>query len=89
MFQHIENLDGHYLIGWEEIRSALEHVEAIRGNGQEAKISVENSNADTKLRFTLRSIDELEEYFKSHLHQLILQGLFDNTTIVTGRIHIH
>lgn len=88
MFQHIEDLDGHNLIGWEEIRSALERIEAIRRNGSEAKVEIENSNADTKLKFTLRSTDELDEYFKSHLRQLILQGLIDDTTVATGRIHL-
>lgn len=89
MFQRIEDLDGHYLIGWEEIRSALEHVESIRRNGQEAKVEIENSNTDTKLRFTLRSTDELDEYFNSHLRKLILHGLVEDTTVVTGRIHLH
>ena len=89
MFQRIEDLDGHYLIGWEEIRNALEHVESIRRSGQEAKVEIENSNTDTKLRFTLRSTDELDEYFNSHLRKLILQGLVEDTTVVTGRIHLH
>ena len=86
MFYQIENLDGHYLEGWEEIRSALEHVEAIRRNGREAKVVIENSNADTKLKMTLRSTEELDSYFKSHLRRLILQGMLEDTSIVTGRI---
>ena len=88
MFQHIEDLDEHNLIGWDEIRSALEHVESIRREGQEAKVEIENSNTDTILRFSLKSIDELDEYFNSHLRQLILQGLIEDTTAVTGRIHL-
>ncbi len=88
MFQRIEDLDGHYLIGWEEIRSALEHVEDIRRNGHDAKVEIENSNVDTKLRFTLRSNNELDAYFNSHLRQLILNGLISDTTVVTGRIHL-
>ncbi len=88
MFQHIEDIDVHNLIGWEEIRSALEHVESIRREGRQAKVEIENSNTDTILRFSLRSTDELDEYFGSHLHQLILQGLVEDTTVVTGRIHL-
>ncbi len=88
MLHQLENLDGHYLEGWEEIRSALEHVEVIRRNGKKAKVEIENSNADTKLKITLRSTDELDEYFNSHLRQLILQGLSEDTTVVTGRIHL-
>lgn len=86
MFHQLENLDGHYLEGWEEIRSALEHVEAIRRNGQNAKVVIENSNADTKLKLTIRSTDELEAYFNSHLRKLILHGMLEDTSIVTGRI---
>ncbi|TFG98190.1 hypothetical protein E4H12_06750 [Candidatus Thorarchaeota archaeon] len=88
MFHQLENLDGHYLEGWEEIRSALEHVEVIRRNGRKAKVEIENSNADTKLKITLRSTDELDAYFNSHLRQIILQGLNEDTTVVTGRIHL-
>ena len=88
MFYQLENLDGHYLEGWEEIRSALEHVEAIRRNGRNAKVVIENSNTDTKLKMTLRSTDELDSYFKSHLRKLILQGMLEDTSIVTGRIHL-
>ena len=86
VFYQLENLDGHYLEGWEEIRSALEHVEAIRRNGKEAKVVIENSNAGTKLKMTLRSTEELDSYFKSHLRRLILQGMLEDTSIVTGRI---
>jgi len=88
VLHQLENLDGHYLEGWEEIRSALEHVEVIRRNGKKAKVEIENSNADTKLKITLRSTEELDEYFNSHLRQLILQGLSEDTTIVIGRIHL-
>jgi len=88
LFYQLENLDGHYLEGWEEIRSALEHVEAIRRNGKNAKVVIENSNADTKLKMTLRSTDELDSYFNSHLRKLILQGMIEDTSIVTGRIHL-
>jgi len=86
VFHEIHILDGHYLEGWEEIRSALEHVEAIRRNGSNAKIEVINSNADTKLKVTLRSTDELDAYFNSHLRQLILQGMAEDTSTVVGRI---
>ena len=86
MLHELENLDGHYLEGWEEIRSALEHVEVIRRKGRKAKVEIENSNADTKLKMTLRSTEELDSYFNSHLRQLILHGLLEDTSIVTGRI---
>ena len=89
MFHQLENLDGHYLEGWEEIRSALEHVEAIRCYGRNAKVEIENSNADTKLKITLRSTNELDSYFNSHLRQLILQGMMEDTSVVTGRIYLH
>jgi hypothetical protein len=88
VFHDIELLDGHYLEGWEAIRNALEHVEAIRRNGQKAKVVIENSNADRKVKITLRSNHELDEYFSSHLRQLILQGLDEDTSLVTGRIHL-
>ncbi|MFW9843848.1 MAG: hypothetical protein ACFFEV_04675 [Candidatus Thorarchaeota archaeon] len=84
----LENLDGHYLEGWEEIRSALEHVEVIQRNGRNAKVEIENSNADTKLKITLRTTAELDEYFNSHLRQLILKGLEEDTSVVIGRIHL-
>jgi hypothetical protein len=85
VFHQVEILDGHYLKGWEEIRSALEHVEALRRNGRKAKVEIENSNADTKLTMTLRSTQELDAYFKSHLRKLILQGMDEDNSIVTGR----
>jgi hypothetical protein len=88
VFHQLENLDGHYLEGWEEIRSALEHVEAIRRYGMKAKVEIENSNKDTKLKMTLRSTDELDAYFSSHLRQLILQGMLEDSSIVTGRIYL-
>lgn len=88
MFHQLENLDGHYLEGWEEIRSALEHVEAIRRNGMNAKVEIENSNKDTKLKITLRSTEELDAYFNSHLRQLILHGMLEDSSIVTGRIYL-
>jgi len=86
--ENLDGQDGHYLEGWEEIRSALEHIEVIRRSGRNAKVEIENSNADTKLKITLRSIDELDEYFNSHLRQLILQGMNEDTSIVIGRIHL-
>lgn len=88
MLHQLENLDGHYLEGWEEIRNALEHIEVIRRNGSKAKVEIQNSTADTKLKITLRSTNELDEYFNSHLRQLILQGLNEDTTVVLGRIHL-
>jgi len=88
VLHQFENLDGHYLEGWEEIRSALEHIETIRRCGMNAKVEIENSNADTKLKITLRTTDELNEYFNSHLRQLILQGLNEDTSVVIGRIHL-
>ena len=86
MFHEIEILDGQYLEGWEEIRSALEHVETIRRNGVNAKVEIENSNVDTKLKVTLRSTGELDAYLNSHLRQLILQGMTEDTSRVIGRI---
>lgn len=86
MFQHTDELDYQNLDGWEEVRSALEEVEKIRNTGQDARVEIVNSNADTILRITLRSIDELETYFKSHLRQLILQNTTEDLSVVSGRI---
>ncbi|TFG28117.1 hypothetical protein EU527_17700 [Candidatus Thorarchaeota archaeon] len=83
MFQQI---DVHYVEGWEEIRAALAQVEKARQKGQDAKIEITNSNVDTILKITLRSIDELDKYFKSTLRQMILKGANEDTSTVIGKI---
>ena len=85
MFQEMKNLD-EYLVGWEEIRQALKEVEKRRKQGQDAKVEIINSAANTTLRITLRSIKELDEYFKSHLRRLILDDCVEDTSCVSGRI---
>jgi len=75
-----------YLIGWDEIRYALKRVEDARQQGQDAKIEITNANKDTILRITLRSVDELERYFKSDLRRLILGGRKEDSSSVWGKI---
>lgn len=86
MFLQNDSIDPHYLSGWEEIRSALERVEEFRKQGRDAKVEITNSNADTILRITLRSIDELEQYFRSNLRKLLLQGADKDLSIAFGKL---
>ena len=86
MFQRIENVDEQYLSGWRDVRAALERVEKIRQTGQDARVEVINAVANTTLRITLRSTRELDEYFNSHLRQLVLNGLTEDSSCVSGRI---
>jgi hypothetical protein len=86
MFQEIQDSNEEYLVGWKEIRNALRRVEVLRESGQNAKVEIINSMGNTTLRVTLRSENELEEYFNSHLRQLILNGLAEDNTCVSGRI---
>ncbi|TFG28822.1 hypothetical protein EU527_16755 [Candidatus Thorarchaeota archaeon] len=86
MFIRLEEQDVHYLSGWEEIRAALVRVQEARESGQDVKIAIMNSNVDTILKFTLRTIDELEKYLKSTLHQMILQGASEDSCSVMGKI---
>ena len=89
MFLQNDCIDVHYLSGWKEIRSALERVEEMREQGQEAKVEVTNSNADTILKITLRSTSELEQYFQSSLRKLILQGADEDLSMVCGKLILH
>ncbi|MBN2229614.1 MAG: hypothetical protein JW779_08455 [Candidatus Thorarchaeota archaeon] len=84
----MKDLNENYMIGWEEVRMALREVERLRESGQDAKVEVINSIATTKLRITLRSEKELEEYFNSHLRRMILDGLVEDSSNVSGRIVI-
>ncbi len=86
MFLQNDSIDEHYLTSWEEIRLALERVEKIRKQGHDAKVEITNSNADTTLRITLHSIDELEQYLQSHLRRLILHGADEDLSSVFGKI---
>lgn len=86
MFQGIANVDEEYLVGWNEIRVALRRVEKLRREGKDARVEVINSMGNTTLRVTLRSERELEEYFNSHLRRLILNGLAEDRSCVSGRI---
>ena len=86
VFQKIENADEQYLSGWEDVRAALQQVEKIRQTGQDARVEVINAVANTTLRITLRSTKELDEYFNSHLRRLILDGLTEDSSCVSGRI---
>ena len=85
MFQEMKDLD-EYLVGWDEIRKALREVEKYRQLGQDAKVEIINSVANTTLRITLRSRKELDEYFNSHLRRLILDDCIEDTSCVSGRI---
>jgi len=86
VFQRIENVDEQYLSGWRDVRAALERVEKIRQTGQDARVEIINAVANTTLRITLRSTRELDEYFNSHLRQLVLNGLTEDSSCVSGRI---
>jgi len=86
MFQRIENVDEQYLSGWKDVRIALERVEKMRQAGKDARVEIINSVANTTLRITLRSIKELDEYFNSHLRRLIIDGLIEDSSCVSGRI---
>ena len=86
VFQQTKDLKEEYLVGWNEIRAALREVERLREEGYDARVEVINSKASIILRITLRSEKELEEYFKSHLRRMILNGLAEDTSEVSGRI---
>lgn len=86
VFQKITNADEQHLSGWKDVRAALEQVEKIRQTGQDARVEVINAVANTTLRITLRSTKELDEYFKSHLRRLILDGLTEDSSCVSGRV---
>ncbi|MFW9958473.1 MAG: hypothetical protein ACFFCT_10405 [Candidatus Odinarchaeota archaeon] len=86
MFQNFEKIDEQYLSGWKDVRMALERVEKMRQAGQDARVEIINSLANTTLRITLRSTKELDEYFNSHLRRLIIDGLIEDSSCVSGRI---
>jgi hypothetical protein len=86
MFQGTENANEEYLVGWSEVRTALRRVEMLRKGGLDARVEIINSMGNTTLRLTLRSEYELEEYFNSHLRRLILNGLIEDTSCVSGRV---
>ncbi|MDH4214690.1 MAG: hypothetical protein OEV85_12300 [Candidatus Thorarchaeota archaeon] len=86
MFQNFEKTDEQYLSGWKDVRIALERVEKMRLAGQDARVEIINSLANTTLRITLRSTKELDEYFHSHLRRLIIDGLIEDSSCVSGRI---
>ncbi len=86
MFQRIENADEQHLSGWKEVRAALQRVEKIRQTGQDARVEIIYAVANSTLRITLRSTRELDEYFNSHLRRLVLDGLTEDSSCVSGRI---
>jgi hypothetical protein len=86
MFQRTANVDEEYLVGWNEIRVALRSIEKLRRKGKNARVEIINSMGNTTLRVTLRSENELEDYFNSHLRRLILNGLTEDRFCVSGRI---
>jgi hypothetical protein len=88
MIHDVKNVDEPFLSGWNEVRTALEQVERIRQTGKDARLEIINSVANTTLRITLRSTKELDEYFNSHLRRLILDGLMEDTSCVSGKIVI-
>ncbi len=86
VFLQKNDLDVDDLSGWDQVRVALQRVEEARRSGQDAKVEITNSNDGTTLRITLRSIEELEQYFNSHLRCLVLQGADEDSSMVSGRI---
>jgi hypothetical protein len=88
MIHDAKNVEEPFLSGWNEVRTALEQVERIRQTGKDARLEIINSVANTTLRITLRSTKELDEYFNSHLRRLILDGLMEDSSCVSGKIVI-
>jgi hypothetical protein len=86
LVQNIKITDEEYLSGWKNVRSALEQVEKLRQQGHDARLEVINSVSNTTLRITLRSTKELDEYLNSHLRRLIVNGLVEDSSCVSGRI---
>ncbi len=63
------------LSGWEEIRKALEEVEAIRKQGLDARVEIIDCRDTSGLRVTLRSFKELQEYISHRFSKMLMTGI--------------
>ena len=68
----IEELE---LSGWEEIRQALEEVEELRKQGLDARVEITDCRDSTRLRVTLRSFKELQEYISHRFSRMLMTGI--------------
>ncbi|MFW9811204.1 MAG: hypothetical protein ACFFF9_02020 [Candidatus Thorarchaeota archaeon] len=76
----LQFLLGKTLVGWEEIRQALEFVEEHRklGTHNHLRIEVYEYSESSNLRVTFRTVSELDEYLQSRFRELLLKGIGDS-----------
>jgi hypothetical protein len=74
---------GKTLVGWEEIRQALEFVEEHRKHGihSHVRIEVYEYGENSNLKVTFRTVSELDEYLHSRFRGMLLKGVGDSLKI--------
>jgi len=60
------------LSGWEEIRKALEEVEELQKQGLDARVEIVDCSDSSRIRVTLRSFRELQEYISQRFSKLLM-----------------
>jgi hypothetical protein len=76
----LQFLLGKTLVGWEEIRQALEFVEEHRKHGTHSHVRIEvyEYSESSNLRVTFRTVSELDEYLQSRFRSMLLKGVGDS-----------
>ena len=79
----LQFLLGKTLVGWEEIRQALEFVEEHRKHGihSHVRIEVHEYSENSNLKVTFRTVSELDEYLHSRFRGMLLKGVGDSLKI--------
>jgi hypothetical protein len=74
---------GKTLVGWEEIRQALEFVEEHRKHGIHSRVRIEvyEYSESSNLRVTFRTVAELDEYLQSRFRNMLLRGVGESLKI--------
>jgi hypothetical protein len=78
--ESLQFLLGKTLVGWEEIRQALEFVEEHRKHGTHSHVRIEvyEYSESSNLRVTFRTVSELDEYLQSRFRSMLLKGVGDS-----------
>ena len=79
----LQFLLGKTLVGWEEIRQALEFVEEQRKHRihSHLRIEVYEYSENSNLKVTFRTVSELDEYLHSRFRGMLLKGVGDSLKI--------
>ena len=87
--QSIQELKGKNLIGWEEIRSALQLVERYRESEQHTDVRVEvyDHSGESSPKVSFRSLQELDDYLRSSFRMMLIKDGPESELDVMAEVH--